>query len=316
MDNNEVYALFEDIRNGLKGINDRLENAPKVSNNLSGGQTSAMDLAPIKDLFDSSAKEHQQQTKAMLTKFGEAEVHASNKILHLLRDLKEMFVRIFEERTDEPQEHIHRHCFDIRSSKVFSLLVGMGVVCGLSLWGNIKRSVLGTLSVALWFYTLGKLPFGTNMTLIYTTPLFMAANFWILAIIRHERAPWALILSIVAGFAGITIVLQPSFHSEDLIPALICLSVALVDLAVYWQMKELGRLGEPSWRIVFYFTVFGSVFGFAGAWLFEGGMHLPTGTTLLGILGMGLCATRRSVCRRWSSTTTSPATAPMAWRAG
>ena len=30
MDNNEVYALFEDIKNGLKGINDRLENAPKV----------------------------------------------------------------------------------------------------------------------------------------------------------------------------------------------------------------------------------------------------------------------------------------------
>ena len=25
--------------------------------------------------------------------------------------------------------HIHRHSFDVRSSKVFSLLVGMGVVC-------------------------------------------------------------------------------------------------------------------------------------------------------------------------------------------
>ena len=34
--------------------------------------------------------------------------------------------------------HIHRHSFDIRSSKVFSLLVGMGVVCSLSLWGNIR----------------------------------------------------------------------------------------------------------------------------------------------------------------------------------
>ena len=34
--------------------------------------------------------------------------------------------------------HIHRHRFDIRSSKVFSLLVGMGVVCSLSLWGNIR----------------------------------------------------------------------------------------------------------------------------------------------------------------------------------
>ena len=138
MDNNEVYALFEDIRNGLKGINDRLENAPKVSNGQSGSQAPAMDLAPIKDLFDSSAKEYQQQTKAMLTKFGEAEVYASNKILYLLRDLKEMFVRNSEEWKDEPQEHIHRHCFDIRSSKVFSLLVGMGVVCSLSIWGNIE----------------------------------------------------------------------------------------------------------------------------------------------------------------------------------
>ena len=138
MDNNEVYALFEDIRNGLKGINDKLENAPKVSNDQSREQVPAMDLAPIKELFDSSAKEHQAQTKAMLTKFGEAEVYASNKILRLLRDLKELFVRSSEERKGEPQEHIHRHCFDIRSSKVFSLLVGMGVVCSLSVWGNIE----------------------------------------------------------------------------------------------------------------------------------------------------------------------------------
>ena len=138
MDNNEVYTLFEGIRNGLKGINDKQENTPKASNNQSGEQAPAMDLAPIKDLFDNSAKEHQQQTKAMLTKFGEAEVNASNRILYLLRDLKELFVRNSEKRTDEPQEHIHRYSFDIRSSKVFSLLVGMGVVCSLSIWGNIE----------------------------------------------------------------------------------------------------------------------------------------------------------------------------------
>lgn len=138
MDNNEVYALFEDIKNGLKGINDRLENGPKVSNGQSGEQAPAMDLASIKDLFDSSAKEHQAQTKAMLTKFGEAEVYASNRILHLLRNLKEMFARSPEEQKNEPQEHIHRHSFDIKSSKVFSLLVGMGIACTLSIWGNIE----------------------------------------------------------------------------------------------------------------------------------------------------------------------------------
>lgn len=138
MDNNEVYALFEDIKNGLKGINDRLENAPKVSNSQSGEQAPAMDLASIKDLFDSSAKKHQEQINAMLTKFGEAEVKTSNRILGLLRDLKESFARSSEERKDESQEHIHRHSFDIRSSKVFSLLVGMGIVCSFSVWGNIE----------------------------------------------------------------------------------------------------------------------------------------------------------------------------------
>ena len=138
MDNNEVYALFESIKNGLKGINSKLENAPKVVNDKSDGQPPAVDLNPIKELFESSAKEHQTQTKAMLTKFAEVEVYASNRILHLLRNMKDSFARSSEERKDEPQEHIHRHSFDIRSSKVFSLLVGMGIVCSLSIWGNIE----------------------------------------------------------------------------------------------------------------------------------------------------------------------------------
>ena len=138
MDNNEVYALFEDIKNDLKGINGKLENTPKETNNQIERYSPTVDLTPIKELFDSSAKEHQAQTKAMLTKFAEAEVYASNRILHLLRNLKEMFARSPEEQKNEPQEHIHRHSFDIKSSKVFSLLVGMGIACTLSIWGNIE----------------------------------------------------------------------------------------------------------------------------------------------------------------------------------
>ena len=110
MDNNEVYSLFEDIKNDLKGINGKLENAPKVTNNQSGGQPTAVDLTPIKELFDSSAREHQAQTKAMLTKFAEAEVYASNRILHLLRDFEGIVCPKFGRTEDtEPQEHIHRH---------------------------------------------------------------------------------------------------------------------------------------------------------------------------------------------------------------
>ena len=138
MDNNEVYSLFEDIKNGLKGISSKLENTPKVANNSSGWQPPTVGLASIKELFDSSAKEHQEQTKAMLTKFAEAEVYASNRILHLLRNMKDLFARSSEEQKNEPQEHIHRHSFDIKSNKVISLLVGMGIVCSLSIWGNIE----------------------------------------------------------------------------------------------------------------------------------------------------------------------------------
>lgn len=138
MDNNEVYALFEDIKNNLKGINGKLGNTPKAADNPSSGQSPTVNLEPIKELFENSAKEHQEQTKAMLTKFAEAEVYASNRILHLLRNLKESLTRSSEEREDEPQEHIHRHIFEIKSNKVFSLLVGMGIACSLSIWGNIE----------------------------------------------------------------------------------------------------------------------------------------------------------------------------------
>lgn len=163
--------------------------------------------------------------------------------------------------------------------------------------GHIKRSVLGTLSIMLWFFTLGKMHFGTNMTLIYTTPLFMAANFVILALMRHKPAPWALVLATIAGFTGVTIVLQPSFNEGELIPALICLGVSLLDLVIYWQMKELGDMKEPSWRIVFYFTgssapsrASSPATSSRAAW------HMPNAQGLVGILGMGLCATLGQIC--------------------
>ena len=39
---------------------------------------------------------------------------------------------------------------------------------------HVVRSFLGVLSIVLWFYALGRMQFGACMTLIYTTPLFMA----------------------------------------------------------------------------------------------------------------------------------------------
>ena len=162
--------------------------------------------------------------------------------------------------------------------------------------GHIIRSILGTITVGLWFFTIGQMPLGTNMTLIYTTPLFMAVNFIILAIMRKESAPWGIILAILFGFTGVTTVLQPSFEAGYLLPAMICLGVAFIDLIVYWQIKQLGELKEPSWRIVFYFTTFGTVFGLIGSFILEDGMHMPTLQSGAYLIGMGACATLAQIC--------------------
>ncbi|HIU72739.1 MAG TPA: DMT family transporter [Candidatus Aphodousia faecipullorum] len=164
------------------------------------------------------------------------------------------------------------------------------------LGGHIKRAVLGTASVGLWFFTIGQMPLGTNMTLIYTTPLFMAANFIILAFMRKEAAPWGVVLAILFGFTGVTTVLQPSFEAGYMWPALTCLFVAFIDLIVYWQIKQLGSLKEPSWRIVFYFSMFGAVFGVLGSYILEDGMHMPTMESGAYLIGMGICATLGQIC--------------------
>lgn len=160
---------------------------------------------------------------------------------------------------------------------------------------HIVRSVLGVTSVALWFYALSQMHFGTCMTLIYTTPLFMALNFIILSKCKGEHAPWAVVLAIVTGFIGICLVMKPGLESNEFIPALICLAVALIDLAAYWQMKQMGRLNEPSYRIVFYFSVLGMLFA-AGGTLATTGFHTPDLSGVAGLLGMGLFATLGQIC--------------------
>lgn len=124
---------------------------------------------------------------------------------------------------------------------------------------HLRRDVLGFASVAIWFFTLGLLPLGTNITLTYSTPLFLALNFILLALWKKEQPEWPLIGSILLGFVGIVVVMRPSFLSGDALPALLCLFVAFIDLFGYWQIRFLGRVHEPSWRIVFYYSLFCTV---------------------------------------------------------
>lgn len=159
------------------------------------------------------------------------------------------------------------------------------------LFGHFKRSFIGTVSMSLWFLSLTMLPVGTSMTLNYTSPLFVSSFMVVYLLVRKQPMPWGLLGCILLGFCGVCLVLRPSFSSGEILGALLALSSGFLGSVAYWQIKELGQLKEPSWRIVFYFTVFGTVYGLVGNLLFEGGLSPITADNVIYLLGMAICAT-------------------------
>ena len=98
-------------------------------------------------------------------------------------------------------------------------------------------------------------------TFNYTSPLFMAAFVVGAALWYKKPVQWQLVVATVVGFAGVVEVLQPEFHAGDMFPALIGLASGLLSAVAYMQIRELTRLNEPDWRVVFYFTLFNIIFG-------------------------------------------------------
>lgn len=77
--------------------------------------------------------------KDLLAKQWKAYAQLSTLTLHHLDAIKKSQDEQGIRQEQQPQEHIHRHNFDIKSSKVFSFVVGLGAVCTLSLWGNVAQ---------------------------------------------------------------------------------------------------------------------------------------------------------------------------------
>lgn len=166
----------------------------------------------------------------------------------------------------------------------------------------MKRSFLGTLALSIWFFAIANLPLGTAMTLNYTNPLYMALLLTVIAIKKNETIEFGLIGTIIAGFAGITLVLRPELRSGDELPALIGLSAGFFTALAYFQVKQLCAMKEPEWRIVFYFTLFGAVWGLGGQ-ILTTGLHPLTAENVPALLGMGISATVAQLCmtRAWGA---------------
>lgn len=139
MADNNVFILFEEIKTALKGINEKLEELPNVVNQQSKTGDSQQDLSPIKDVIIETTKVQSEDIKGLLAKQWKAYAQLSSVILQQLDTIKKSQSGQGMLQKPQPQEHIHRHRFDIKSSKVFSFVVGIGVICALSLCGNIAQ---------------------------------------------------------------------------------------------------------------------------------------------------------------------------------
>lgn len=155
------------------------------------------------------------------------------------------------------------------------------------LWRKqIVRSLSGFGSLALFFYAISELPLAAAVTLNYTSPLFLAML--TLFYLRKESKP-LLLTAIVIGFVGVALLLQPSFSGDDWLAAVLGLVSGLLAGIAYLQIAQLGRMGEPDWRTVFYFSLTCTVL--SGLWMLLHSRHALTWQDLMLLLALGACAT-------------------------
>lgn len=151
---------------------------------------------------------------------------------------------------------------------------------------HLWRSLAGFIALVLFFYALGRVPLATAVTLNYTAPLFLAV---LSAVWLHERHGRGLLLAVLLGFAGIVLLLRPQWQPNTWLPALAALVSALFAAVAYVNIKRLGKLGEPEWRVVFYFTLLCSLGG--GLWMLLVGFKQPALADLPVLIGIGISAT-------------------------
>lgn len=134
------------------------------------------------------------------------------------------------------------------------------------------RSLVGVLSLGAWFYAIAGLPLATAMTLNYMSAVWVAAFLVggsLIAWNPRSGAPLPgrqgpLALTVLAGFAGVVVMLRPTIDQQQVFAGLVGLLSGLLSAFAYLQVMALGKIGEPEVRTVFYFATGSAVAGAIG----------------------------------------------------
>ena len=141
MADNNTFVLFEEIKNKLEIIYKEVRELKEKDISSVSLPTPTI-LAQSNEQHDQELlKQYEQKTKEILNKYIAIQMRIKDEeaksidklvasVLTMLHEWKE------QKEQPQPQEHIHKHSFDIKSSKVFTYVVIAAVVCLASLVGN------------------------------------------------------------------------------------------------------------------------------------------------------------------------------------
>jgi len=167
-------------------------------------------------------------------------------------------------------------------------------------WTHFRRGTVGTAALSLWFYAVSVLPLGTATALAYTSSLFLAAMVIAIALRAQRRVnPW-LLGTVLAGFAGVLLLLRPDFDAGQWLGALAGLLCGLMSATAYVYVRDLSRRGEPEWRIVFYFSLAALALGLAGSVFTGFTAHTPIGALQLGAVGVTALLAQLAMTRAYA----------------
>ena len=172
---------------------------------------------------------------------------------------------------------------------------------------HLVRSAVGVISLWLWFFAIGKLPLATAMTLNYMAPIWMAAGLFLAGWwSKTSTVEWPLVLAVGASFFGVTLVLQPAVESNQWLGGLAGIASSVISAVAYMQVRKLGQMGEPEYRVVFYFSLTTAVAGLIGVLSGDGapsGMpfhgHTPGGALLLAGIGAAALMAQMAMTRAY-----------------
>ena len=170
-------------------------------------------------------------------------------------------------------------------------------------WMHAWRSLIGVTAMGCWFYAITQMPLASAMTLNYMSSIWIAVFLLAGALwSRHPRSGRTpqplnvpLLLTIVAGFVGVVLMLQPSFAQEQTTAALIGLGSGVLSAMAYMQVVALSRMGEPESRTVFFFGLGCTLLGLVASGI-TGFSAWPGWQASLWLLPIGLLAAGGQLC--------------------